>query len=172
MKLEFPNETHKDRYEKLIEDWWKVEDLDNMSPWALFNWDNYEEFLEITNEYKTNGRSWVNSDLYFLMDELNNIVWSIQLRHTIWNSILKEIWGHIWYWIAPEFRRKWYAGKALKLILVKAKEFWLNKILITAEVDNIPSIKVIEKNGWVFERVSNKKEFEEHWIFNRYWINL
>ena len=172
MKLEFPNETHKDRYEKLIKIWWELENLDDMSPWALFHGDNFEEFLEITNEYKINGRSWVNSDLYFIIDDINNLVWSIQLRHTINNPILKEFWGHIWYWVAPEFRKKWYANKALKLLLIKATELWLEKILITSEISNIASIKVIEKNGWIFERVSDKKEFEEYWKFNRYWIEL
>ncbi len=166
MKLEFPNEFHKENYEIMIDNWWKVEDLSEMSPWALFLWKNYEEFLEITNEYKTNGRSWVNSDLYFIIDDKKNIVWWIQLRHNLWNSVLKEFWWHIWYWISPEFRERWYAAKALELLLIKAKEFWLDKILITCEINNIASRKIIEKNLWIFERLS------ESWKYNRFWIYL
>lgn len=169
MKLEFPNKTHKKEYEKLITNWWKLENLEDMSPWALFIWDNFEEFLKLTNEYKINSPTWVNSSLYFIINETEDLVWGIQLRHTLWNEILKEIWGHIWYWIAPKFRRKWYADKALKLLLIKAKEFWLKKILITAEPNNIASIKIIEKNWWIFERAWS---FKKYWEYNRYWINL
>ena len=166
MKLEFPNESHKENYENMIASWWKIENLSEISPWALFLWKNFEEFLEITNEHKINSKSWVNSDLYFLIDDVKNIVWAIQLRHTLWNTVLKEFWGHIWYWISPEFRKKWYAGKALELLLIKAKEFWLEKILITCEINNIASRKVIEKNWWIFERLSKCGKY------NRFWINL
>jgi len=155
MKLEFPNESYKDRYIRLIEEWWKIENLSEMSPWALFIWDNFEEFLKLTNEYKINSPTWVNSSLYFIINETKDLVWAIQ--------------GHIWYWIAPKFRRKWYASEALKLILLKAKEKWINKILITAIPNNIWSIKIIEKNWWVFERIWFIKDY---WEFNRYWINL
>ena len=166
MKLEFPELKHKENYEKLIKKWWELEDLDEMSPWALFLWKNYEEFLEITNEYRINSMSWVNSDLYFIIDDSEKIVWAIQLRHSLWNPILKEFWWHIWYWIAPEFRRKWYANEALKLLFIKAKEFWLNEILITCEINNIASEKILEKNWWVFERLSECGKYK------RFWINL
>jgi len=165
MKLEFPELKHKEDYEKLVKEWWKIENLNDMSPWALFLWKDYKDFLKITNSYKISSPTWVSSDLYFIFDKYKNLVWWIQLRHTLWNDILKEFWGHIWYWIAPRFRKKWYANKALKLLLIKAKDLWLDKVLITAKKNNIASIKVIEKNLWVFERVS------KCWNYNRYWIN-
>lgn len=54
----------------------------------------------------------------------------------------------------------------LELWLIEAKELWLNKILITCDIDNIASKKVIEKNWWVFERLTND------WKMNRFWIEL
>jgi len=166
MKLEFPNISHKDRYKKMISKWWKLENLDKMSPWALFLGDNYEKFLEITNEYKKNWKSWVNSDLYFLIDNLENIVWAIQLRHHINHKNLIEKWWHIWYWIAPEFRKKWYATKMLELWLIEARKIWLEKVLITCSISNIASKKVIEKNWGIFERLT------KDWTMNRFWIKL
>jgi predicted acetyltransferase len=38
--------------------------------------------------------------------------------------------------------------------------------LITCNVDNIGSAKVIENNAWVFERLTNS------WDKKRYWIRL
>ena len=166
MKLEFPELKHKEAYEEMIRKWWEIENLDEVSPWALFLWENYEEFLKLTNEYEINSPTWVNSSLYFIINETKDLVWAIQLRHTLWNQVLKEFWGHIWYWIVPEFRKKWYAGKALELIIPKAKEKWIDKLLLTAKINNIWSIRVIEKNWWIFERKSKS------WEFNRYWINL
>lgn len=171
MKLEFPEIKHKKSYEKLINAWWKFEDLSETSPWALFEWNNFEEFLEYTEISKTNCPRWVNAHLFFLVEK-EKILWALQIRHTLWNDILKEFWGHIWYWISPEFRKKWYWNKILELWLIEVKKLWIEKILICCEENNIWSKKIIEKNWWVFEGKSNKKEFEKYWIFNRYWINL
>ena len=135
MKLVLPNKTYKEKYEKLIKYWWKIEDLWEMSPWNLFNWNNFEEFLESTILYRNNSPTWVNSTLYFLIDNWE-IIWGIDIRHTIENSVLKEFWWHIWYWIFPEYRKKWYWVKILQLGLEKVKELWLNKILICCEKNN------------------------------------
>lgn len=165
LKLEFPNINHKDKYEELIKYWWKIENLDNISPWALFLWNNYEDFLNLTEKYLDNSPTWVNSTLFFLTKN-ENILWWLQIRHNLWNEVLFEKWWHIWYWISPQYRRKWYATKMLELWLIEAKKLWLDKVLITCNIDNIGSKKVIEKNWWVFERLTND------WKMNRFLINL
>lgn len=165
LKLELPNINHKEKYEKLIKLWWKIEDLDEISPWRLFSWINFEEFLDNIINDIDNSDLWVNAHLYFLI--LNNeILWAIQIRHHINHPNLIEKWWHIWYWIAPQYRKKWYATKMLELWLIEAKKLWLNKILITCEIDNIGSKKVIEKNWWIFERLTSD------WKMNRFWVNI
>ncbi len=107
--------------------------------------------------------------MYFMIDDevKNEIIWVIQIRHSINHPNLIEDWWHIWYWIAPKYRKKWYWSKMLKLALEKVKELWLDieKVLITCNHDNIGSAKVIENNGWIYERTT------EIWK-KRYWISL
>lgn len=165
LKLEFPNINHKENYEKLIKDWWEIENLEEISPWRLFSWNNFEDFLENIINDIDNSELWVNAHL-FLLVENNKILWAIQIRHHINHQNLIEKWWHIWYWIAPQYRRKWYATKMLELWLIEAKKLWLSKVLITCDIDNIGSKKVILKNWWVFERLTSD------WKMNRFWIDL
>lgn len=164
LKLEFPNQNHKKSYEILIQEWEKSENIPT-SPWKLFAWENFEEFLEIIQEDTINNSNWVNSHLFFLIEN-QEILWAIHIRHHINHPNLIEKWGHIWYGIAPKFRQKWYATKMLELWLIEAKKLWIQKALLTCDIDNIWSNKVILKNGWVFERVTSDG------TANRYWIEL
>ncbi len=164
LKLEFPNISHKLEYENLLEDWRSAEDIPT-SPWKLFAWESFEEFLEIIQEDITNNSNWVNSHLFFLIEN-QEILWAIHIRHNINHPNLIEKWGHIWYGIAPKFRQKWYATKMLELALWEAKKLWIHRALITCNIENIWSNKVIQKNGWVFERVTSDG------TANRYWIEL
>lgn len=165
LKLEFPGKNHKLVYEKLLKEWWEFEKTPT-SPWKLFVWNNFEEFLNIIIKDLTNNENWVNSHLFFLVDDeiKDDIIWAIQIRHHINHPNLVEKWWHIWYWIAPKFRWKWYASIMLKLWLIEAKKLWIKDVLLTCDIKNIPSNKVIQKNWWIFERKT------KDWEANRYWI--
>lgn len=167
MKLEKPNITHKEKYNKLINQWWKLEDLSETSPWALFKWENFKDFLEINK----NRPLWiwvkVPAQLYFaIIDE--KIVWAIDIRFNINHPVLRNHWGHIWYGISPEYRRKWYATKMLELWLLECKKLNLDKVLVCCYTDNIGSYKTIEKNWGILENVI-KWEWKRN---SRYWINI
>jgi len=165
LKLEFPSEKHKINYNKTRKKWWEYEDISKTSPWAFFNWNSFEEFLKITKKDVYESHWWVNAHLFFLI--LNDeIAWAIQVRHHIDHPNLIDAWWHIWYWIVPKFRKKWYATKMLELWLVEAKKIWLKKVLLTCDLDNIGSKKVIEKNWGVFERLT------KNWSKKRFWIKL
>jgi len=56
----------------------------------------------------------------------------------------------------------------LRLGLPEAKKIGLEKVLITCYDDNIASAKVIENNGGVFERFTEKEGKK----LRRYWITL
>lgn len=164
LQLQFPNTTHKKAYEKLIKDWWEAEKIPT-PPSRLFAWKDFEEFLSIVENDISNNLNWVNSHLFFLVD-WDEILWSIQVRHTINHPNLIEKWWHIWYWVSPKHRQKWYATIMLELALKEAKKIWLEKVLITCDINNIGSNKVIQKNWWIFERIATDGEI------NRYWIDL
>ena len=167
LKLEFPNKKHKTAYEDMMKEW-KQKEHTPTSPWMLFKGNNYKEFLEIVTQDTVNSIRWVNSHLFFLTNNDNEILWSIQIRHHINHPRLKVRWWHIGYWIKPSARWKWYATEMLRLWLLEAKDLSISKVLITCYSDNLASRRVIEKNGWKFE-----KEIEFEWEkINRYWIKI
>jgi len=165
MKLEFPEEKHRNAYEKLMKEWSKKEIISDISPYSISRWHNFDNFLKEVEDYLNNKEKDVNSSTFFLIEN-NEILWVIDIRHHINHKNLIEKWWHIWYWIAPEFRRKWYATKMLELWLIEARKIWLEKVLITCNISNIGSKKVIEKNWGIFERLTND------WTMNRFWIKL
>lgn len=162
LKLEFPSEEHREMYNTLIQGWSGAEGT--LSPGRLFSGNNFDEFLEIIQWDLDKNTQWVNSHIYFLV-YTENILGAIQIRHHINHPNLVEDWWHIWYGIAPKYRKKWYATQMLQLWLEKSKELWLTKVLVTCDLDNIWSSKVILKNGWIFERET------KGWK-KRYWIDI
>jgi len=109
----------------------------------------------------------VNSHLFFLMEN-ERILWAIQIRHSIDHPRLMEAGGHIGYGIRPSERKKWFATEMLRLALLEAKKLQISQVLITCHDDNIASAKVIENNGGVFERLTEKEGRQ----LRRYWINM
>ncbi|GAL14946.1 acetyltransferase [Vibrio astriarenae] len=58
----------------------------------------------------------------------------------------------------------------LELALVKAQELGLNRVMLTADEDNIASRRVIEANGGQLDSVVMGKVFPN--LLARYWIAL
>jgi len=166
--LEIPNESHKEMYEDMIHEWSKEDDFDDTSPWALFFWESYEEFLQIIKDLRLGQyKSYTPSTVFFLIHE-GRLIWWIDIRHNIKASVLCDYWGHIWYWIRPSERRKWYATKLLKLGLVEAKKLGIEEVLISHHPDNIASEKVILNNWWKY--FETKMRWDE--VYKKYWIEL
>ena len=165
LHLEFPNISHKQSYLEMIGEWREFEIP--TSPGRLFVGENFEEFLTtIHDDIELNGMG-VNSHLFFLVEN-GRVLWAIQIRHHINHPNLLETGWHIGYGIRPSERGKWYATEMLRLALLEAKKLGLEKVLITCDDTNIPSIHVIEKNGGVFERYAEKDGKK----MRRYWITL
>lgn len=164
LKLEFPNESHREMYEDMMKEWRSFETTPT-SPRRLFVGENYDDFLmEIRNDVENNQR-WVNSTLFFLMNA-DIILWAIQIRHHIKHPDLRETGWHIGYGIRPSERQKWYATQMLKLWLEEAKKLWIKKVLISCDPDNIASEKVIVKNGWKYNKIvkNDKGVYKTFWI--------
>lgn len=170
LHLEFPNISHKSAYLDMLAEWKASGEFEagHVSPWALFRGSTYEEFLQIAEDDLTDERNrWVPATLFFLMDG-RQILWGIQIRHSIDHPDLRDSGWHIGYGIRPSERRKWHATEILWLALEEARKLWLNRVMLGCYDDNIGSIKTIEKNGGIFERY-----VLHEWQKSRvYWIGL
>ena len=97
----------------------------------------------------------------------DQIVGRVFIRHKL-NDFLERIGGHLGYCVIPSFRRQGIATQMLKMSLPICAELGLGKILVTCDVDNVASRRVIEKCGGVFECITNEPSIEIQ--KRKYWI--
>lgn len=135
------------------------------------NYENWLEKLELMKNIETCPSNRCIGREYFLIRESDEkIVGMINLRWNL-NEWMLEYGGHIGYGIRPTERRKGYNKINLYLCLLKAKEFGIDKVLLTANDDNLGSIRTIESLGGILEnKVKSYKKDEE--MIRRYWINV
>lgn len=93
----------------------------------------------------------VASSEFWLIDN-GELIGRTNIRHVL-NDWLLEIGGHIGYWIRPSKRGQGYGKKILELGLIEAKKLGISKVLVTCDITNDPSRKVIEANGGVLENI-------------------
>ena len=99
----------------------------------------------------------------------DEIVGRLSLRHHL-NDFLARIGGHIGYGVIPSHRKKGYATEMLRQALPICLSLGLDKVLITCDVDNVGSRKVIEGCGGVFENTTNDSQLKVQ--KRRYWLNV
>ena len=108
---------------------------------------SYEEWLEDCATDKiieTINPKYVNATNYLLVDENNHVYGYSQLRHSLKDELI-NIGGNIGYIIRPSERGKGLATVQLQLLIEKAKELGLDKVLVTCRENNLSSKRVIEK---------------------------
>jgi len=106
---------------------------------------------------------------FWLVNADNAILGGIRIRHHIGTDFLALEGGHIGYDIAPSYRGKGYGKLMLKLAIPKVKALGLEKTLLVADDDNMPSRKIIEANGGVLEDIVMGNVFTNP--LARYWLN-
>ena len=74
----------------------------------------------------------------------------IGVRHRL-TTQLREVGGHIGYDVRPSARHRGHATAMLRAALPIARSLGIESALVTCDVDNIASRKVIERNGGVLE---------------------
>ncbi len=107
-----------------------------------------------------------NSYLVGIVDD--RVVGRLSLRHSL-NEFLRSYGGHIGYGVIPSQRGKGYATEMLRQALPICAELGIERALVSCDIDNIPSQKVIERNGGIFDSVTSLPELT---VQKRlYWIH-
>jgi predicted acetyltransferase len=87
------------------------------------------------------------------------------------NELPPHCLGHIGYSVVPWKRRRGYATEALRLLLPQVWQEGLTHVEIVADVDNVPSQRVIEANGGVLVEQFDQSEIYGHKTGLRYRVN-
>ena len=86
---------------------------------------------------------------------------TLVIRHRL-TPELAQVGGHIGYHVVPPWRRQGHATRMLAAGLEQARALGLQRVLLTCDVDNDPSRRVILANGGVPDgRVGHEDRF---WI--------
>jgi predicted acetyltransferase len=102
-----------------------------------------------------------------IKDEL--MVGMIRLRYELTAS-LRQLGGHIGYDVRPSLRGQGYGTRMLALVLSCAREAGLDQVMVTCDIANIASARVIEKNGGVLQFQGTIDNYDKP--VAHYWIQL
>ena len=182
MELITPDMKYKDSFIKAIKNGFNalyVGSQDAMSEEAIAGIEGeFEAYLtkkvlkpyDPTPKLRDDGKYYPNAPQipYWLVEGDKFI--GIFLLRTELNGFLMYVGGNVGYGIAPEYRRLGYATNGLKLLISKARELGMDKLLIAAREDNIGSWKAIEKNGGILENIITLPWEHSGQKYKRYWI--
>lgn len=133
---------------------------------AYYN--DFNEWLNLVQGIEKDelSRDNIHASTYFTVRESDHkIIGSIQLRHYLTEELEKH-GGHIGYGIRPSERRKGYGKQQLLLVLEKAREMNLPKVMITCDKDNAASRRTALSCGGILtsENIYEDKEQQIFWI--------
>lgn len=169
LRLVFPSEEYEREWIAVTKEF--EESKEKITPAALKNKvSDYNEFLDKAKKISLGvglPSYMVPSDIYFLVNEENRILGSIDIRHFL-NEHLRNYGGHIGYGIRPSERRKGYATEMLRLALKICKEKQMDKVLITCDKTNEASARTIKNNGGILENEVMNVDI----LIQRYWIEI
>jgi predicted acetyltransferase len=105
--------------------------------------------LDMRLEESAKPAGWVPATTYWWV-EGTGYLGRLNIRHRLTPSLL-EVGGHIGYDVRRSARRRGHATAMLAQGLPRAAGLGIDPALITCDVDNVGSRKVIEANGGVLE---------------------
>jgi predicted acetyltransferase len=88
------------------------------------------------------------TELWFVDDD--SYIGAVVIRHRLTPELSKE-GGHIGFHVVPSERRRGYAKQMLAQALERCRALGFSEVLITCDVGNAASRRVIEANGGVLQ---------------------
>lgn len=156
-----PNQKYQKSFENYALAYRKINDEHYYNKYkkALYDFQGYLKDLYNYSMGKDLPQGEVATSTFWLIDK-REVVGVVRIRHQEVDTA-----GHIGYDISPDFRNRGYGLQILKLGLEKAKEIRLEEVIVTCNVDNIASKKIIEKNngklwGTIFDEEENEYLFK------------
>lgn len=127
---------------------------------------------DATPKLREDGKYYPNAPQipYWLIDR-GEFIGGFNLRTEL-NAFLMYVGGNVGYGITPRFRKQGYATKGLELLILKARDLGMTRLLIAAKEDNIGSWRAIEKNGGILENVITLPWESNGQRHKRYWIEI
>jgi len=151
VQLVLPSTEYKQSYIKAVREY-QAENLVNYRNLNISELeDNFEKYVDdIKNEAKGIGLpdGYVPHTVYWLVDG-EGYIGRLDIRHEL-NEFLNKFGGHIGYDIRPTRRKLGFGKLILKLALEKAKELGIKEAVLTCNLDNMGSRKIIEDSGGKF----------------------
>jgi predicted acetyltransferase len=111
---------------------------------------------------------YVLQTVFWALDESGEAIGLVRVRHYL-NDRLRDRGGHIGYYIRRARRGRGYGREALRLGLMELKKIGEQKAMLTVDMENLPSRRVIEANGGRLESTGLDDEGRP---FGRYWIEM
>jgi predicted acetyltransferase len=177
MKLYLKEPTIKEK-EEVIKMCEELKEVENMEKYEGFDKlevvlkESYERWLEeneINKNIELENPELSNVTNYLLVDRKGHVYGNCSIRHHLKDNLL-FVGGNVSYGIRPSERNKGYGATLFELILEKAKELGIKKILITCRDNNLGSKKIIEKYAGEPD-ISTPSKIEGIMEL-RYWIDL
>ena len=120
--------------------------------------ENFQDYLNDLHNYSKGNdlpQGEVITSTFWLIDK-KEVVGVVRIRHQE-----LECAGHIGYDISPDCRNRGYGFQLLKLALEKAIKIGIEEVILTCNIDNIASEKIIQKNngkllGTIFDEEENE----------------
>jgi len=164
-KLLDPSQDKREAFLRMAQDW-----LDHGNDRYRLAVEDFDAYLARVHQFRDAARipvGWVPGTEFWLDDDAGEIVACVRLRFWLTPS-LEVDGGHIGYDVRPSSRGRGFGTAALGLVLPEARRRGLERVRLTVDSDNLPSIKVIERNGGVFsgEAISGRtgKSIRQYWI--------
>jgi predicted acetyltransferase len=86
----------------------------------------------------------------------------VSIRHQL-TEALRNLGGHIGYDVRPTARRRRHATAMLRVALPLAARLCIDPALVTCDVDNVASRRVIEANGGTLDQVGEGRTLQ-FWV--------
>jgi predicted acetyltransferase len=115
--------------------------------------------IDMSNGLNLKGR-WVPQTTFWLRRN-GYPVGVCKLRHRL-NDSLREVGGHIGFCVRPTERGKGYAKIALTKALAAAGSMGIERVLLTCDLDNVPSWRTMKSCGGRLEKTAKGHRY--YWI--------